>query len=79
MKISAAGSVREVGASDCTYCAEAESRNPFISHAFLTALEDSGSASAKSGWMAQHIVMRDDGRPMPGDSESQSDEAAAKA
>ena len=28
---------------------------------------------------AIYIVMRDDGRPMPGDSESQSDEAAAKA
>ena len=25
--------------------------NPFISHAFLSALEDSGSATAETGWM----------------------------
>src|SRR6185503_18473672 len=30
--------------------------NPFISHAFLSALEDSGSATAKTGWMPQHLV-----------------------
>ena len=29
--------------------------NPFISHAFLSALEDSGSVSADSGWMPCHL------------------------
>jgi predicted N-acyltransferase len=30
--------------------------NPFISHAFLSSLEASGSAAAKTGWMPQHLV-----------------------
>src|SRR4051812_45866573 len=30
--------------------------NPFISHAFLHALEASGSAVARAGWQPQHIV-----------------------
>jgi predicted N-acyltransferase len=30
--------------------------NPFISHAFLTALEVSGSAVARTGWQPQHLV-----------------------
>ncbi|HUZ63037.1 MAG TPA: GNAT family N-acetyltransferase [Acetobacteraceae bacterium] len=35
--------------------------NPFVSHAFLGALEDSGSAGAKTGWLPQHAVLRDEG------------------
>ncbi len=31
--------------------------NPFVSHAFLSALEQSGSASAQSGWLPQHLVL----------------------
>ncbi len=30
--------------------------NPFISHAFLLALETSGSAVARTGWQPQHLV-----------------------
>src|SRR5436853_1070599 len=30
--------------------------NPFISHAFLSALEISGSATARTGWQPQHLV-----------------------
>lgn len=33
--------------------------NPFVQHAFLSALEDSGSASAESGWLPQHLALRD--------------------
>ncbi len=33
--------------------------NPFVSHAFLSALEDSGSAGARTGWLPQHAVLRD--------------------
>ena len=32
--------------------------NPFVSHAFLSSLEDSGSVSAKTGWLPRHIVLR---------------------
>lgn len=36
--------------------------NPFISHAFLKALEDSGSTTARTGWLPHHIVLeRPDG------------------
>ncbi|WP_312807063.1 GNAT family N-acetyltransferase [Agrobacterium cavarae] len=39
--------------------------NPFISHAFLSALEESGSATAKTGWLGQHLLLaRSDGRLM---------------
>ncbi|UEM01979.1 GNAT family N-acetyltransferase [Skermanella rosea] len=36
-------------------CAGAE--NPFLSHAFLGALEDSGSCRAVTGWQPQHLVL----------------------
>jgi predicted N-acyltransferase len=33
--------------------------NPFVSHAFLSAVEDSGSAGAKTGWMPRHATLHD--------------------
>jgi hypothetical protein len=33
--------------------------NPFISHAFLNALEESGSATRATGWLPQHLVLED--------------------
>lgn len=39
--------------------------NPFISHAFLSSMEDSGSATAKTGWLGQHLLLeRGDGELM---------------
>ena len=39
--------------------------NPFVSHAFLAALEESGSVKAKTGWLPQHLVIDGpDGRAM---------------
>ncbi len=35
--------------------------NPTVGHAFLSALEDSGSVTAKTGWQPQHLVIRDPG------------------
>src|SRR3954449_11058315 len=41
---------------------ETHAYNPFISHAFLHALEASGSAIARTGWQPQHLVAEiDDG------------------
>lgn len=34
--------------------------NPFISHAFLNALEVSGSVGRGTGWLPQHIVLQDE-------------------
>jgi uncharacterized protein len=34
--------------------------NPFLRHAFLKALEDSGSVGRKTGWLPQHLVVADE-------------------
>ena len=33
--------------------------NPFVSHAFLSTLEESGSATARAGWMPHHFLLED--------------------
>jgi len=52
--------VAEIAAADWDACAGLG--NPFVSHAFLSALEDSGSANARTGWMPQHAALRDGDR-----------------
>ena len=49
--------IAEIDAADWNACAGPD--NPFVSHAFLKALEDSGAADAKSGWLPHHLVMED--------------------
>src|SRR5829696_8152104 len=34
-----------------------ETYNPFVSHAFLSALEDSGCVGGRSGWQPVHILV----------------------
>lgn len=34
--------------------------NPFLSHAFLSALEESGSATQRTGWLGHHFVLEDE-------------------
>ncbi len=46
-------------AAEWDACAGAD--NPFVSHAFLSALEDSRSACAVTGWAPQHLALRDPG------------------
>ncbi|MDE2578917.1 MAG: N-acetyltransferase [Hyphomicrobiales bacterium] len=42
-----------------------ESFNPFITHAFLSALEESGSVGPKTGWSPVHLLLEDgEGRLM---------------
>jgi predicted N-acyltransferase len=50
-------SIAEIGAEDWDLCAGDD--NPFVSHAFLSAIEDSGSASDRTGWLPRHAVLRD--------------------
>jgi hypothetical protein len=38
--------------------------NPFVSHAFLHALEASGSATAETGWQPAHVLVEDRGTPI---------------
>ncbi len=52
----------DFGATDPDSCDKSGSTyNPFVSHAFLAALEDSGSAAARTGWGPRHLVARLDG------------------
>ena len=48
--------IAEIAPADWDACAGAD--NPFVSYAFLSAIEDSGSASPRTGWLPQHAVLR---------------------
>ncbi|HUI16961.1 MAG TPA: GNAT family N-acetyltransferase [Alphaproteobacteria bacterium] len=43
-----------------TWDAVAGADNPSVSHAFLAALEESGSACGETGWLPRHLVMEDE-------------------
>ena len=47
--------IGEVPAAQWDQCAGRD--DPFLSHAFLSALEDSGSVAAETGWQPQHMVL----------------------
>lgn len=47
-----------ISAAEWDACAGAS--NPFLSHAFLLALEASGSCCAETGWLPQHLVLEDE-------------------
>ena len=38
--------------------------NPFLDHAFFLALEESGSATRRTGWQPQHILLKDGDKPL---------------
>lgn len=61
MKIEIIPSMQEIVARHWDACANPSgcTFNPFISHSFLSALEMSGSATRKTGWLGQHLVLRD--------------------
>ncbi|MCR6501973.1 GNAT family N-acetyltransferase [Shinella sp. CPCC 101442] len=40
--------------------------NPFVSHAFLSSLEESGCATADTGWLGQHLLLEDDDEALIG-------------
>lgn len=64
-------SIGDIAEEDWDACAGGEDHeddapppNPFVSHAFLHALETSGSAAPETGWHPHHLVVEDDdGRP----------------
>ncbi len=49
--------IAAVAAADWDSCAG--SANPFVTHAFLAALEESGSVGGRTGWLPYHLVARD--------------------
>lgn len=56
-EVSVLPAISAVGAEEWDACAGAE--NPFLSHAFLSALEESGSVRAETGWLPRHLVVKD--------------------
>jgi hypothetical protein len=59
-------SIERIPATQWDACASGDSEggagapeNPFVSHAFLNALERSGSVGRKTGWLPQHLVIED--------------------
>jgi predicted N-acyltransferase len=62
-----ANSIADVPAKDWDACAKGRelgaerAPNPFITHAFLLALEQTGCASPETGWWPSHLLL-DDGR-----------------
>jgi uncharacterized protein len=50
-------SLKEVDKAAWDACAGAE--NPFVSYDFLSSLEESGSVRAETGWLPQHLLLRD--------------------
>ena len=50
--------IHQIGQTNWDKCAGAD--NPFVSFAFLSAMEDSGSTTAETGWQPFHLVAEDD-------------------
>jgi predicted N-acyltransferase len=48
--------IKDIDRADWDACAG--DNNPFVSHAFLSVVEDSGSATARTGWIPRHAVLR---------------------
>ena len=51
-------SISDVAAEDWDACSG--EGNPFVRHAFLQALEKSGSVSVNNGWLPQHLLVDDE-------------------
>ncbi|GJE60009.1 GNAT family N-acetyltransferase [Methylobacterium trifolii] len=70
LQVRALAGLKEIGAAAWDACATSpetleggdETHNPFVSHAFLSALEDSGCVSRKTGWLPLHVVLEREGR-----------------
>jgi uncharacterized protein len=74
ISLEAVSSVSQIAAADWDACANSavdphsaacttsiSSYNPFVSHAFFSALESSGSACARTGWGPRHLLARQAG------------------
>ncbi len=58
------GAMADIAAAEWDACAGAD--NPFLSHAFLEALESTGCVRPESGWAPYHVVIEDDGGQVQG-------------
>ncbi|KGN56278.1 uncharacterized protein LOC101210646 isoform X2 [Cucumis sativus] len=64
LSLSVVSSISEVSASDWDACAldttGPKKYNPFLTHGFLSSLEETGCAVKETGWMPRHIVAKDE-------------------
>ncbi|PON65469.1 Peptidogalycan biosysnthesis/recognition [Trema orientale] len=64
ISISVLSSISEVSSGDWDACTRdatgPEKFNPFLTHGFLSSLEESGSAVKETGWMPRHIIAKDE-------------------
>jgi predicted N-acyltransferase len=56
LKLRTVESVRDIPATQWNSCANPLGFNPFVTHEFFLALEESRSATARTGWKAEHLV-----------------------
>ena len=56
------GRIADIEAGQWDACANLDPKifNPFVSHAFLKALEDAGTLGPNAGWIPQHLVIEDE-------------------
>jgi predicted N-acyltransferase len=59
LSLSLHGSIHEIDPAEWDLCAGPD--NPFVSHGFLSAVEDSGSAGPRTGWLPRHAALREPG------------------
>ncbi len=59
LEIKIVPSIHRIQSTQWDFCAGIDSpnHNPFLRHAFFSALEDSGSTIASTGWQPQHVVV----------------------
>lgn len=62
MEIFVTDNIGSISSNDWDSCAKTDDNgvNPFCSHGFLSALEESGCVNANTGWHPQHIFLKDD-------------------
>ena len=68
LKVEVTGAIADVSAAEWDAYANPDraTYNPFVSHAFLKALEDSGCVCAQTGWAPRHLLLRDGGGALLG-------------
>ncbi|KAJ4966644.1 hypothetical protein NE237_018493 [Protea cynaroides] len=64
ISLSVVSSISEVSSDDWDACAldatGPEKLNPFLTHGFLSSLEESGCAVKETGWLPRHIIAQDE-------------------
>ena len=56
-ELSLASSIKDTSELEWNRCAGSD--NPFLSYAFMSALEDSGSVCPNTGWLPRHLLYKD--------------------